>query len=520
MADVTQNLYWVFTKYGRNRLINFIPGDKLYLYNVRVGEYNWYEDPNGYLQGGYSEAGFKDYFENTEDAMLGQVITDGVFSIISKSMLSDDRVMLSAIVPETFGNCTIREFGIYETVDGKDHLVAICTMQGLYKPATDTNHFMSNRFNAILASKALANQYDAIVLNPDSNYATLEQIVEFQDNLLFVETNLVEQISNNTHIIGLNRAQQLYEKIQDDKAKFANFAASTTYANFLNATALENIPAFWVFKHNKSLSRSSTISDLGIQGINLGADLLSIQYEQGYEGICSWLNFIGRNHYRLESDVVFNLIDNPSVATESAYEYHKNGTRGDRKPASVTKVTEYENKPFSLFWIGSHNSSANRTLLSKDNSVSTDDDNPPEFSFKITDKQQFEMKLFTNKENYVKVTSNEGSIPVNEFYVLSVTYSGDFQEKEPFKVYVNSEKVGLTVEFSKGIDQFKGMPVKKFKELQTPLLSYTVTEGGNTDYVNSKTAMIILCKDALNEDYIKATIFNLMALIGRNPCLV
>lgn len=518
MANTTQNLYWVFTKYGRNRLINFVPGDKLYLYKAKVGSYNWYEDSAGFLTGGYSEAGFKRYFEEDPSADLGSI--QGEFDITSKSLVADTRVELSALVPETFGGCTICEFGIYETVDGTDHLFAVCTMQGIYKPSIETNHYMSNRFNAILTSRALVGIYDAIVLNPDSNYATLDQIVEFQDNLLFVESNLAEQISNNTHIIGLNRAQQLYEKMMDDKVKFANFAASTTYANFLNATSLDNIPAFWVFKHNKTLSKSSAISDLGVRGINLGADQLSVQYEQGYEGICSWLNFNGKNNYRLESDVIFNLINTDKVAKENAYEYHANGTKGDRKPADVTKVTEYDNKPFSLFWIGSHNDKTAHTLLSKDNSVSTDDDNPPEFSFKVTEKQQLEVKLFTNKENYIKVVSNEGSIPVGEFYVLSFSYTGDFRDKKPFTAFVNSEEIGLTVEFSKGIDQFKGMPIKKFKELQTPLLSYTITDKGPVDYVNSKTAMIILCKDKLSNDYVKATIFNLMALIGKNPCLV
>ena len=48
----------------------------------------------------------------------------------------------------------------------------------------------------------------------------------------------------------------------------------------------------------------------------------------------------------------------------------------------------------------------------------------------------------------MEVLTTENSVPdAEEFYVLSITYSGDFNEAEPFKVLINSAKVGATVTF-------------------------------------------------------------------------
>ena len=53
-----------------------------------------------------------------------------------------------------------------------------------------------------------------------------------------------------------------------------------------------------------------------------------------------------------------------------------------------------------------------------------------------------------------------------------------------------------------------------------PLLSRVVGVNDYEDYVDSKMCLISLVKGELGEDYIRAITYNMMALIGVNPCLV
>ena len=259
----SNNLYWVFTKYATQRLSNLQTEDYLYLYKFGVGDYNWYEDPNKLLgDGGYTEGKFKEYFLN-EGTTLGRNITGGTVYINNKSV-NGDKVTFKITIPEDNAGYDIREVGIYETVGGVDYLFAVCCMQPIPKPTIDTGHYLSVEFNAILHSKNLAKHYDKIVLDPENNFATSDEIEEFQENLLFVEANLAQQISTNAELIGLNRPQQLYEQIQSDKKKFSNFTSSTAYSNFLNATSLQNVRAFWLFNKTTDVTTRTQIGGCGL----------------------------------------------------------------------------------------------------------------------------------------------------------------------------------------------------------------------------------------------------------------
>ena len=73
MANIynnTDNLYWVYTAYGKERLSSLQTNDLLKLYNIKIGSYDWYEDPRSILGGTYSEAAFKAYFQSGEDRRI------------------------------------------------------------------------------------------------------------------------------------------------------------------------------------------------------------------------------------------------------------------------------------------------------------------------------------------------------------------------------------------------------------------------------------------------------------------
>ena len=78
MTDIynDNNLYWVFTKYAKERLANFDRNEDLMLQVIKIGSYDWYSDENKILgEGGYSEAAFKKYFQEGYKNDLGNFIS-------------------------------------------------------------------------------------------------------------------------------------------------------------------------------------------------------------------------------------------------------------------------------------------------------------------------------------------------------------------------------------------------------------------------------------------------------------
>lgn len=505
----TNNLYWVFTNYGKQRLASLSADDHLFLYKAGVGCYNWYEDELGYFEGApYSETNFKKYFESDSEKSLGNIVPDGKLAINSKNLVKEtdsegntiSRVVeLNVTIPETLSNFDIRELAIYETIDNVDHLFAICTMQPIPKPSTETNHYIAVQTTARLQSEALANAYDQIILDPNNNFATVEELNSFEENMLFVESNLAEQISNNARLIGYNRPQQLYEQIISDKKKYSNFAVSTTYANTLNIANLDEIKSFWIFQPNNDVTSSVSIPDLSYYGINMATDKLVTLYETGYEGLAPWINFEynaksnSGNYYMLDSDIDFDLV----------------------KTDDTGKVSD---TPFTLFFIGAQNTNDHDcTLIAKDNGAQNNDVQPA-FCMTINSQRQFVIKLSQNRANYVEYTTGINSIPeAGTFYVLSITYSPIINEVDNiliprFNIMLNGKELSGTISRT---GNYQGMTKTKL-----PLTSRLHTSNSYTNYVDSKICLISLLKKELSNDYIRALTYNMMALIGVNPCLI
>lgn len=490
MANIynnTDNLYWVYTAYGKERLSSLQTNDLLKLYNIRIGSYDWYEDPRSILGGTYSEAAFKAYFQSGETVALGSEIENGSFPITGKAL--DEKtfcVTLTSTIDENRGGFDVREIGIYETLDDNTEvLFAVCTMQPLPKPSVETNHYISSQINCRLFSRLLADNYDKILLDPTNNYATAEEIKEFQQTLLFVESNLASQISNNSQIIGYNRPEQLYQLILDDKKKYSSFGASSTYASFLNATSLANVQSFWVFNYTNDVTRLVSIADLSNYGLYLSTDQLSTMYERGYEGLASWLNFNERHYYTLDKDVKFSLL----------------------KDGKDTK--------FTFFFVGAQNNNKHDcTLLAKDNEFAEH----PGFHIKVLKNRSLQVRFYTNRSNYVTFTTPENSIPrAGEFYVMSISYNADVEQNNPMiKVVINGINVAVNSTYAEGY-RYAGMSEDG---MNMPLFSFIRTQDGDIDYADSKICIMSLVKDDLSDEYVRAMSYNMMALIGKDPCLI
>lgn len=470
------NLYWVFTKHGMNILSNLSPEGKIHLFHARVGSYDWYKDEKGVLSGEYTEEKFRAHF-NTDNVDLESPVTP--YLELSDKSVSGKQITLSFTVPENLAGFDIREVGIYETDGAVDRLFAVCTMQPLPKPSIQTNHVMSIQFNAKLTCQVLADAYDNIILNPESEFATIEQVNSFQENMLLIESTLAEQINSNTTLIGLNRPQQLFEQIEADKKKYSNLVVSTTYANFLAATSLENVRTFWVFNKTNDLTSRLSIADMSYYGTYLATDKIISTYEQGYEGLASWINFPTGSKYFLHKDVDLSLVD----------------------------------KKFTIFFVGAQNENTGNTILARDCRNTQN----PEYRLRVNEDRSISLTLYTDENNYIKFTSVQNAVPTaGTFYVLSVSFS--YSEYNGYIIptvmfAVNGKTVSSNLET---VGTYTGMTHND--RLETT--SYYTSGVADTDFINSKVCILSIVTDELSADYIHATNFSLMALIGKDPCLI
>ena len=281
MAQVinsTDYLTFILTQYGLNRVGEALanPNEDLNISKIKVGDANF------------------TYYEPTEtQTELVHLIPDGEFYIVEKELLEDNlTVSFHAIFPETFENAEIREVGIYETIDGVDYLFAVSTQQPLLKPYVDLNYLISVDYYAFLKAQNLAEVYDQIVLNPDNQLVSVEDLENLMSTILFTEDNLMDQIHDNTKILGLNRVQQLQEKMDKDKSDFGYVASYNNYVTLLDyLDSSSDVLGYWLFNYPRRISPSASIIDIGPNGYNFSTNTVSNSYPRVFNGIMPMLSF-------------------------------------------------------------------------------------------------------------------------------------------------------------------------------------------------------------------------------------
>lgn len=523
MTDIYNNndLYWVFTKYAKERLANFDRNEDLMIQVVKIGSYDWYSDENKILgEDGYSEAAFKKYFQEDYKNDLGKFITGTnaigdtnvplEFLIASKELPQDqERVILSTTIDEGFGGFDIREIGIYERLADGDHLFAVCTTQPMPRPSRKTYHLISSEIKCHLYSQRLVTYFDNIKINKTTNYVTKPDLQSYQSNLLFVESNLAEQISRNSQMIGYNRVQQLYELMKENQDNYARFGLSAIYSNLANVA---NVKGFWPFNYSGNLSRKVMLKDLSLNNDNLGADQLSTRYEKGFEGIASWLNFNNAHYYNLEAPSDVKIVTKPDGTKEYYAPNRDDLTFINLQKDENDKVVSVSDSPFTVIWVGAQNNNSDENiLLCKYNSFATH----PGFRISVTKDRECVVKLYTNSNSYVTFKTSVGTVPkAGTFYVMVVSYNGDAENP---KVTVNIDGSEMQTAFSNTGAIYKGMTMAG---IMLPMFSFERTGDGDKKYVNSKVCLLSLIKGSLGDAHKQSIVYNLMSLIGHNPCLV
>ena len=198
MAQIvnTDKLNLILTDYGLGRIAEAMkdPTLNIMISKIRVGSGNNHE-----------------YYEpsSTQTSLRGDLGFE--FFIYDKELLEDGTtISFHTVIPETAGNFDIREVGLYETVNGEDKLFAISTQQPFVKPSTEYFYFINVDYYMFLKSVNFAEIYEQIILDPLHALPTEKDLENLMQTFLFAQGNLIDQIGNNSTIIGYNRATQLH----------------------------------------------------------------------------------------------------------------------------------------------------------------------------------------------------------------------------------------------------------------------------------------------------------------------
>ena len=396
MAEIVNNdkLALILTQYGLDRIAEAMAESSLNLNitKIKFGSGNNYE-----------------YYTPSEvQTSLKSPIPAAEFYIYKKELLEDSlTISFYTMVPENIGGFDIREVGLYETINGEDKLFAIGTCQPFVKPSTADNYFIAIDYYIFLKAANFASVYDQITLDSEHALVTEPDMEEMMRTFLFANANLIQQIGNNSRIIGYNRATQLYEKIEENKTSFSYITLYKNYASLLGMSSLDSIFSFWAFDFSRRLQSQNSIVDLSQNANYLSTTMPVSSLERVYNGFMSMFNMEEANFYLSSSIPVqlFNSETNSDIPFVMAF--------------ALNPTTQ----------------GVDRTLLAKSNY----NKETHTFEFSEMADGSLKVKLFTDKDNFLTFTSNSKIIPEGPHSVL---FSYNPNEKE-FVTYINSTKIPM-----------------------------------------------------------------------------
>ena len=412
VVNDTDKLTYILTDYGLQRITEALADPTVYilLTKVKVGDANF------------------EYYTPQEAATeLVHPIENGEFPLVSKELLEDNlTISLHAVFPEALNNCEIREVGIYETVNGEDKLFALSTQQPQLKPAESLGYFTVVDYYAFLKSQNLSDIYDQILLDPDAQLVTREELDNLMSTIAFTESNLMEQINGNSRVIGLNRAEQLRKEIESERNNLSYTSAYNNYSLLLNSINPSDIFGYWLFNYPRRSTYNSSVTDISINNRNLSTNKPINVYNRTCEGLMSTLNFAAPNFFYLDqtdttsefNPNAFEVIGTPSVNSLGiAYNFsNSNYIKGP-------KITRNQNDSVGIFF--------NFTIEDKAN----------DYSIMFTDQLYTLLCYFDHNTENLVVKLGDGTE-----WVGTMTYKiPEVQVFYNFRVLFNNEIASLSV---------------------------------------------------------------------------
>lgn len=441
MAQIVNNdkLTYILTNYGLDRVAEVLstPGLSITMTKIKVG------DANG------------EYYEPTVDMTgLKNPIPEGEFPITEKELLEDNlTVSFRSLIPEKFGGCDIREVGIYETVDDVDYLFALGTQQPFVKPSPDDDYFISIDYYAFLKSQNLAEVYDKIYLDPDVSVITDKDFEDLLKTFLFAQANLIDQVGHNSYSIGLNRASQLEDKIEKDRAYNSNFAMNNNYLNLSSTLGQDNIFSYWLFDYTKENIETPSIRDLGPKGVALSTNKSINLYSRKYYGVTPTLEFSNEDYYYLNKEV----------------------------PLAFLNDDETSDSDFTIFYCLKPLGEGNRTILARSNYAI----GSCIYEFYETSDNRIAVKLYSDLNNYITFMSVPKAVPDGEHSVV-LSYQANMQSMIAF---VNGNKVSMNAEITGNYTHMNSALTTLYAFMATPLsVVYADSSTVPTELYSSKGA--------------------------------
>ena len=380
----------VLTEYGLNRIAEAVkdPTLNLMISKIKLGS-------------GDNE----EYYEPSpsQTTLKGDLGLE--FYIYDKKLL-EDKVTISfhTIIPETAGDFDIREVGLYETIDGEDILFAISTQQPFVKPSSDYFYFININYYIFLKNVNFSEIYDQIILDPEHSLATEDDLEEMMRTFLFAQGNLIDQIGNNSKIIGYNRATQLYEKITQNQKSFSYITLFKDFTSVVdNTSSINKIFSYWAFDYSDRTDLQNSVMDLSNNGYYLSTNKALTEYEKDYCGFMSTIAFTPSDSFSLSSQIPLGLYDKES-----------------QKDIPFTMVFALE--PLQK--------NVRRTLIAKSNYATAT------HSFEVSELEDrsLQVRLFSSPEDYLTFTSLPLAIPLGSHSIV-LSYDPDNQK---IIAYINS----------------------------------------------------------------------------------
>ena len=397
MAEIVNNdkLVLILTQYGLNRVAEAIadPSLHLNLTKLKFGSGDNYE-----------------YYTPSESQTSLKGSLGLEFYIYKKELLEDGlTISFYTMIPENTGGFDIREVGLYENVNGVENLFAIGTCQPIVKPLTLDNYFIAIDYYIFLKAANLASIYDQITLDSEHSLVTEPDMEEMMRTFLFSNANLIQQIGNNSRIIGYNRATQLYEKVDENKSSFSYITLYKNYSTLLGMSSESSIFSFWVFDFSRRMQSQNSIVDLSLNANYMSTTIPVASLEKVYNGFMSTFVMNPANFY-LSSNIPVRLFS-------------------DTTNSDIPFVMVFALKPLTT--------GVNRTLLAKSSYAM----GSHTFEFSELADGSLQVKLFTDASNYLTFKSNSNVIPQG---CHAIVLSYDPIERE-FTTYINSEKIPMAM---------------------------------------------------------------------------
>lgn len=483
MAGITDDkLVWIYTNYGLRRITEVMenPEQRLLVTKLKIGDSKTivYDEVTGLPEVHY------DYYEpNPEQTELVNVIDQFMFH----GKYIDEEAMTVTFVtdiPADSSGYLINEMGIYETVDGVDFLIAVCTCQAVSKPLLSDNYIISINLNITLHSKNLCSIYDRILLNVDSEYLLPSDLEQVEYNILYMEGNLMEQITINSDIIGLNRPRQLELEI-DDYANNSSIALITSlYNNISKLVGYENVQNFWLFDWCRYTGIKNSIVDLGAKGEYLSTTNDTALTDRRYEGLAPYFDFSNNNFFTTQN------------------------------------IAEDTDNTFT-FLLKNNNKNRECILLAKSDYIL----NLHDYEIIRTKENGIKVKVFYDDEGTFLSFETADDIIPTDFYTLTVVLPKVIGQ-DSVKVYVN----GLSVDVNETTNHFI-RPLNQYIPLTDPTTYIrNFTEAGYTSYIqnenleiknpiNSKLSIIANVGVAMTHAQVRGLALTLQALSGINVCM-